>query len=57
MTSLVHEPGTICKWCRVDEATTTVYSWPTCITCASGGEKARIRRYLQSMRPTREKRA
>lgn len=40
--------GTICRWCRVDDATTIVYGWQTCVACAAD-PKTRIRRWQASI--------
>jgi hypothetical protein len=56
VTSLVHVPGELCKWCGIEHATTVVYSWPTCLVCASGGPKVRVQRSLKRWRSSAETR-
>lgn len=53
--SLVHPAGTVCKWCKIGNATTVVYDWPTCVTCAVS-RRERVRAYLADMNPWNRRR-
>ena len=54
VTSLVFPAGTVCKWCQTDQATTIVYSWPTCVICAAD-RSVRVRRWQVACNPYRDR--
>lgn len=55
MSGLVHPPGTQCAWCKLYDATTTLYDWPTCLSCAAGGPKKRVMGWLQQVKRSKDR--